>query len=139
MDKKLKNEAETKAQIIMNYYQSKSYDLTIANAKKLLKKFPDYVFLLNIIGLSLQAKKEFNEAINYFHKALQINPSYFLALNNIGLSYRLMGNDEEAQIYFEKAIERSPKFATAFSNSSQDLYFFARILLPDTVYFIKIN
>ena len=116
MDKKLKNEAETKAQIIMNYYQSKSYDLAIANAKKLLKKFPNYVFLFNIIGLSLQAKKEFNEAINYFHKALQINPNYFLALNNIGLSYRLMGNDEEAQIYFEKAIERNPKFATAFSN-----------------------
>ena len=64
--------------------------------------------MLNIIGLSLQAKKEFNEAINYFHKALQINPNYFFALNNIGLSYRLMGNDEEAQIYFEKAIERSP-------------------------------
>ena len=102
MDKKLKNEAETKAQIIMNYYQSKNYDLAIANAKKLLKKFPNYVFLFNIIGLSLQAKKEFNEAINYFHKALQINPNYFLALNNIGLSYRLMGNDEEAQIYFEK-------------------------------------
>ena len=38
MDKKLKNEAETKAQIIMNYYQSKNYELAIANAKKLLKK-----------------------------------------------------------------------------------------------------
>ena len=116
MDKKLKNEAETKAQIIMNYYQSKNYELAIANAKKLLKKFPNYVFLFNIIGLSLQAKKEFYESINYFNKALQINPNYFFALNNIGLSYRLMGDDKNAQIYFEKAIERNPKFATAISN-----------------------
>ena len=116
MDKKLKNEAETKAQIIMNYYQSKNYELAIANAKKLLKKFPNYVFLFNIIGLSLQAKKKLDESINYFNKALQINPNYFFALNNIGLSYRLMGNDEEAQTYFERAIERNPKFATAISN-----------------------
>ena len=54
MDKKLKNEAETKAQIIMNHYQSKNYDLVIANAKKLLK---NQVLLLNlkkINGLKFQ-------------------------------------------------------------------------------------
>ena len=116
MDKNLKKEAETKAQIITNYYQSGNFELAIASAKKLLKKFPNYVFLYNIIGLSLQANKKFDESITFFNKALQINPNYFLALNNIGLSYRLMKNDVDAQIYFEKAIERNPKFATAISN-----------------------
>ena len=116
MNKKLKNEAETKTEIIINYYQSKNYDLAIANAKKLLKKFPNYTVLYNIIGLSLQAKKKFDESISYFNKALQINPNYFSALNNIGLSYRLMENNVDAQIFFKKAIERNPKFATAISN-----------------------
>ena len=78
MDKKLKNEAETKAQIIMNYYQSKNYELAIANAKKLLKKFPNYVFLFNIIGLSLQAKKNFMSQLIILIKPYKLIQIIFL-------------------------------------------------------------
>ena len=54
MDKKLKNEAEVKAQIIMNYYQSKNYELAIANAKKLLKNQVHLLNLKKINGLKFQ-------------------------------------------------------------------------------------
>ena len=60
---KLKTEAEKKAQIISNHYNAGSYDIAIANAKKLLKEFPNFLFLYNIIGLSLHAKKEFIESL----------------------------------------------------------------------------
>ena len=116
MNENLKKEAEAKAKIIVNYYQSGNFDLAIANAKRLLKKFPNYIILLNIIGLSLHAQKKFNEAISYFNKSLQINPNYFLALNNIALAYRALGDNINAQNFYEKAIDRNPKFAVAISN-----------------------
>ena len=54
----LKIEAEREAQIILNYFKTKDYLSAEVKAKKLIKKFPDYQAVYNLLGLCLQTQKK---------------------------------------------------------------------------------
>ena len=112
----LKEEAEKEAQIILNYFKTGDYISAETKAKKLIKKFPDYLAIYNVLGLSLQTQKKFSEAMKYYNIAIQMNPNFFVALNNLGNTYHAMGDLKNAQHYFERAIERNPKFTHAICN-----------------------
>ena len=50
----LKAEAEKQAQIMLNYFKTGDYKSAEEKAKKLIKKFPDYLAIYNALGLCLQ-------------------------------------------------------------------------------------
>jgi len=112
----LKIEAEREAQIILNYFKAKDYISAEAKAKKLIKKFPNFQALYNLLGLCLQSQKKFQEAIKYYKIAIQNNPNFFVAINNLGLTYHNMYDLKNAQHYYERAIEINPKFTHPISN-----------------------
>ena len=112
----LKAEAEKEAQIILNYFKIGDYISAETKAKKLIKKFPDYLAMYNLLGLCLYSQKKFQDAIKYFNQAIQMNPNFFVAINNLGNTYHAMGDLKNAQLNYEKAIERNPKFTHAISN-----------------------
>ena len=112
----LKKEAEKEAQIILNYFNTEDYISAEVKAKKLIKKFPNYQAVYNLLGLCLQAQKKFSEAMKYYKIAIQNNPNFFVAINNLGLTYHNMGDLKNAQSYYERAIEINPKFTHPISN-----------------------
>ena len=112
----LKIEAEREAQIILNYIKAKDYISAEVKAKKLIKKFPNYQAVYNVLGLCLQSQKKFSEAIKYYKIAIQNNPNFFIAINNLGLTYHDMGDLKNAQSYYERAIEINPKFTHPICN-----------------------
>jgi tetratricopeptide (TPR) repeat protein len=112
----LKIEAEREAQIILNYFKAKDYISAEAKAKKLIKKFPNFQAVYNLLGLCLQSQKKFQEAIKYYKIAIQNNPNFFVAINNLGLTYHNMYDLKNAQHYYERAIEINPKFTHPISN-----------------------
>jgi tetratricopeptide (TPR) repeat protein len=112
----LKAEAEKQAQIMLNYFKTGDYKSAEVKAKKLIKKFPDYVAMYNALGLCLQLQKKFSEAIKYYKIAIQMNPNFSIAINNLGNTYHAMGDLKNAQSSFEKAIERNPKLTFAICN-----------------------
>ena len=112
----LKIEAEREAQIILNYFKAKDYISAEVKAKKLIKKFPNFQAVYNLLGLCLQSQKKFLEAIKYYKIAIQNNPNFFVAINNLGLTYHNMYDLKNAQHYYERAIEINPKFTHPISN-----------------------
>ena len=112
----LKIEAQREAQIILNYFQAEDFISAEVKAKKLIKKFPNYLAVYNLLGLCLQSQKKFSEAMKYYKIAIQNNPKFFVAINNLGNTYHAMGDLKNAQSYFERAIEINPKFTHAICN-----------------------
>ena len=112
----LKMEAEREAQIILNYFNARDYVSAEVKAKKLIKKFPNFQAVYNLLGLCLQSQKKFQEAIKYYKIAIQNNPNFFVAINNLGLTYHNMYDLKNAQHYYERAIEINPKFTHPISN-----------------------
>ena len=106
----LKKEAEKEAQVILNYFKAQDYISAEVKAKKLIKKFPNFQAVYNLLGLCLQSQKKFLEAIKYYKIAIQMNPNFFVAINNLGNTYHSMGNLKEAESYFDRAIQINPKF-----------------------------
>ena len=112
----LKIEAEKEAQIILNYFKARDYISAEVKAKKLIKKFPNFQAVYNLLGLCLQSQKKFLEAIKYYKIAIQNNPNFFVVINNLGLTYHNMYDLKNAQHYYERAIEINPKFTHPISN-----------------------
>jgi len=112
----LKIEAEKEAQIILNYFKAQDYITAEVKAKKLIKKFPNFQAVYNLLGLCLQSQKKFLEAIKYYKIAINNNPNFFVAINNLGLTYHNMYDLKNAQHYYERAIEINPKFTHPISN-----------------------
>ena len=71
-----------------------------AKAKKLIKKFPDYLAIYNMLGLCLQLQKKFSEAMKYYKIAIQMNPNFFVAINNLGNTYHGYGRLKKCPVFF---------------------------------------
>ena len=78
----LKKEAEKEAQIILNYFKIEDYISAEIKAKKLIKKFPNYQAVYNLLGLCLQQQKKYSEAIKFYKIAIQNNPNFIVAIKS---------------------------------------------------------
>ena len=57
---------------------------------------PEDPTILHALGISLQLKKSFHEAIDKFRKALELDPDFVLAYNSLALTQKKMGELEKA-------------------------------------------
>lgn len=112
----LNSEAEKEAQILVNYYKTGDFSAAEIKAKKIIKKFPNYLVIYNILGMTLHAQKKFLEAIKYFNKVIQMNPGFVIAINNLGNTYFAIGDLSNAETTFRKVIEIDPKYTPAMNN-----------------------
>ena len=112
----LKLKAQKEAQILINYFKAGNFAMAESRARKIIKKFPNYVVIYNILGLVLHSQKKFSEAIKYFSDAIKMNPEFFNALNNLGNAYFAIGDLKKAEIYYQRALDINPKFVLAINN-----------------------
>ena len=76
----LKIEAEKEAQVILNYFKTGDYISTEAKAKKLIKKFPDYIAIYNMLGLCLQFVLKATESNLEWYKKNEIEKQHLSAI-----------------------------------------------------------
>lgn len=72
---------------------------------KILEERPDYIEVLNNLGVIFMKEGNNNEALSYFRRLLEKAPNYTKAYNNIGIIAMRDGNKRLAEEYFRKAIE----------------------------------
>lgn len=111
-----KQKVEKEAQIILNNYKAGNFSIAEIKAKQLVKKYPTYAVIHNILALSLSEQGKLNEAIKTFKKIIQIRPDFVLAYNNLGNMYVKLGEQENAMKYFNEALKIQPKLAFAHNN-----------------------
>ncbi|MDR0882316.1 MAG: tetratricopeptide repeat protein [Candidatus Adiutrix sp.] len=74
----------------------------LLEAKKTAPKNAD---VENLIGLAHYGLKEYEEAIESFHKALQLNPGLTAAHNSLGLTYLALQNYDQALTEFNSCLK----------------------------------
>jgi len=84
--------------------------------KKILKKQPDNVDILHMLGVICSAKGDFDSAIRLIKKALNIKPSNYHAFYNLANIYRDNKRYNEAIDCYQKAIDYYPDFVDALYN-----------------------
>lgn len=69
-----------------------------------------------ILGVFLQDKGEFDDAIKFYQKAITVDPSLTEAYYNIAVAYQKKGQFDEAITYYQQAIELNPNHEKAYLN-----------------------
>ncbi len=103
-------------QTLINQFNIKNFDNVISKGKIILKKYPEYVVLYNLIGSSLQSLGEYEEASNYFKKGLQLDSNNLALMNNLAMSYKNLLHYKEAQNLYLKIIDINNKYINAYVN-----------------------
>ena len=85
-------------------------------ASILIKKHPNSIQLLKILGISHSQKKNYSDAINFFNQALKLNPADSDLLYNLGVAYQLNEDFLEAKKFYKKAQQLKPKNLNILNN-----------------------
>jgi Tfp pilus assembly protein PilF/ADP-heptose:LPS heptosyltransferase len=95
--------------------------------KKILKRQPKNAEVLNLLGLMLIQRKNYEPAIRYFEKSISADPLHAYAHNNLGFCLVRLGRKDEALGLFEKSIKIYPSLVEAWTNMGE--VFFSQGLL----------
>ena len=95
-------------QNLQKNFLNKKFNEVLENSKKLLKKFPQEIFLLNICGLSLYFLNKNYEAILYFNKAIEIDNNNYHIKINLANALTNTGEYEEAEKNYIESLNDQP-------------------------------
>ena len=110
-------------------------------AKELISKYSKVANLYNILGIVLQRKKKFDEAIFNFNKAIDIQSNFHLAYNNLGNVLFIKKKFDEAINNYKKTIKINPNYAEAYNNLGNALSELGKFeeAISNQRYAIKLN
>ena len=104
---------EENIKILFNIFNAGDYNLVISKSKKLIRAFPQYLILYNILGSAYHKVGSLNLAIEIFSKGLKIEPNNISMMNNLGNVYKTTGEIQLAENLFQRIIEKKQtKFRT---------------------------
>ena len=103
-------------QILLNLFKTTNYDLVISKTKKLIREFPEYLILYNILGSAYQNVNNLALAKEIFIKGLKMEPNNISIMNNLGNVYKNTGEIELAENLFNKIIKQKPNYINAYIN-----------------------
>ena len=92
-----------------SYLHERNLDLAEKNLKISIKQNENYYNSIHNLGVTLQLKENFKEALVSFKKALELNPKSLGTLNHIAECYEKIKSFEDSKKYYNKVIEIEPK------------------------------
>ena len=107
---------EDNIKILLNLFNAGKYDLVLTKSKKLIRKFPEYLVLYNILGSSYQNIGNLKFAQKIFEKGLKLDPNNISIMNNLGNVYKNTGELGLAENLFKKIIQKKPDYINAYIN-----------------------
>ena len=96
------------------FNQGKLLEL-IKEAKQLILKYPDSIFLWNILGASNARLKKLNESEKCFYTSIKLNPNFIEGHYNLGKTQKELGKLPEALLSYKRAIEIMPDVAEFYN------------------------
>ena len=102
--------------ILINLFNGAKFNTVITKSKKLIREFPEYLMLYNILGSAYQNTGKLNLAKEVFKKALKLDPNNISVMNNLGNVYKNIGDIDLAKILFQKIIQKKPNYINAYIN-----------------------
>jgi tetratricopeptide (TPR) repeat protein len=94
----------------------KSYDLAAVSYRRALELQPNYVHVLNKLGMCYQRAGRLNDAWKAYEDALRVDPAYAAVWNNMGSIAHSRHDYTEAVRRYERAIALKPDLAPSYKN-----------------------
>ena len=110
------NNIENNIQTLLNLFNSAKFELVIVRTKKLIKKFPEYSILYNILGSAYQNIGDLDLAKEIFSKVYKMDPSNTAIMNNLANVYKNIGEIDLSENLYKKIIKKNPKYINAYIN-----------------------
>ena len=110
--KKIKEQIE----VLLNLFNGAEFDLLISKAKQLIRKYPEYIILYNILGSAYQNSGRLSLAKKIFIQGNKLDPNNIAIMNNLANVYKNTGLIENAESLFNKIIIKNPKYVNAYIN-----------------------
>ena len=107
---------ENDIKVLLNLFKSAKFDFVISKSKKLIKRFPEYVVLYNILGSAYQNTGALNLAKDTFLKGYKMDSNNIAIMNNLANVYKNNGEFELSENLFQKIIEKKPNYINAYVN-----------------------
>jgi tetratricopeptide (TPR) repeat protein len=111
-----KNDAEKQINNLFNLFKVGNYDLVITKGKKIIKTYPEYVILYNIIGSAYLNTGKFILAKEILQKGLKLDPNNIAIMNNLANTLKNHGDVDSAEKLYLKIIEKNPNYINAYIN-----------------------
>ena len=111
-----KEQIKLKIQRLVNQYNAANYVHVIKESGILLKKLPNNLFLMNLIGSSFQKIGQLEKAKKIFEDIIALDNSNTAALNNLGNTHKLLKDFESAEKSYKQALQIDPNFANSLQN-----------------------
>ena len=102
--------------ILLNLFNGGKYEMVITKSKMLIRKFPEYLILYNILGSTYQKIGDLKLAKETFLKGLKREPSNISIMNNLGNTLKNLGELDSAENLFKKIIKSDPNYINAYVN-----------------------
>ena len=106
----------TEVQKILNLFNFGDYNNVIRKSLRLLRKNPNYTNLYNIIGISYQKKRMYDEAKKSYLKGLDADPNSLDLTLNLGNLLKYENKYDEAEKCYKKILDNNPKHLMALLN-----------------------
>lgn len=120
--KKNSSPSQSDLENLLNYYQSKQYNLAEKSASILTEKFPNHPFAWSVLGALFNQNGKFKEALTAFQKSITIEPNKSEAHNNLANTFLKLDRLDEAEESCRKAIFLDSKNELAYNNLGQILF-----------------
>ncbi len=102
--------------ILLNLFNSGKFDLVINKTKKLIKKYPQYLILYNILGSAYQNNGNLDLAKEIFIEGHKMDPNNIAIMNNLANVYKNTGKIELSENLFKRIIDQNPNYINAYIN-----------------------
>ena len=107
---------ENKIKTLLNLFNATNYELVISKSKVLIKEFPEYIILYNILGSAYQNLGKLDFAENIFNKGFKMDPGNITIMNNLANVYKNNGKINLSEGLFQKIIKKKPDYINAYVN-----------------------
>ena len=102
--------------IIKKLYLQGQLSDVVEKAKALTIKYPNSIFVWNILGASQKGLGKSKDAIKSFKKITSLNPNNPDGFSNLGVTLQEQGKLDEAIEAFNKALSLKPDYAEVYYN-----------------------
>ncbi len=109
-------ELNKKVETLLKKIKSQKFNEVITDGEKLLKKYPNNVYILNICGLAHQSINNIENSILYFNKAISIDPNNTDPKNNLANSFIKKNLYKDAENLFKEILLKEPENIAALAN-----------------------
>lgn len=101
---------------LIGIYNSKNFSKLIKTISILEEKYPNSIYLLNILGGVHSELKNFENAISCYQKIIKLNDNFYDAYYNLGITYNKINKIDKAIENYKKCIEFNPQKFEAYNN-----------------------